>query len=185
VQTEDRLRELLRRADADAGPPPTVARDLPGRVLLRESRFRRRIALASSAAAAVFLVIGITTLWRANLPKAVADVERAEIVQLQHEADSQAKIARRVAELRQRDERLAVLRAAAARPDPVQRAQQQVDQTALTLLQQGDHLYRDLGLPQPAADSYRRTVRLFPQTRWAGLAQQRLHEMATEKGDML
>jgi hypothetical protein len=184
VNSEHKLRELLHQADADAGPPPLGHR-LPERVLLRELRTRRGIALASSAAAAIFLAIGVTTLWRANMPGQPVGVRPTDIMRLQRAADSRASIARRIAELRQRDERLAALQAEAARPDPVQRAQLEVDQTALTLLQQGDHLYRELGLDRPAADSYHRAVRLFPQTRWAAVAQQRLAEMTKEKGDTL
>jgi hypothetical protein len=187
----DPLQELLRRADADAGPVPRLRADLPGRVMSRARRAQERTALAGSVAAALLLAIGVMTFLRTTAPSepaAVEAVERrltADVAALQREADSRATIARRFAELRERDERLAALQAEATRPDPVQRAQQEVDQTAFVLLQQGDHLYRDLGLKERAADSYRRTARLFPETRWAGLARQRLEEMETDKGDTL
>lgn len=187
----DQLQDLLRRADAEAGPPPRLPSDLPARVLSRARRAQERTGLAGSVAAALLLAIGVATFLRATAPSepaAVEAVERrltADVAALEREADSRATVARRFAELRTRDERLAALQAAAARPDPVQRAEQEVDQTAFVLLQQGDHLYRDLGLKEPAADSYRRTARLFPQTRWAGLANERLTEMETDKGDTL
>jgi hypothetical protein len=180
-----RLQELLRRADADAGPVPRTPSDLPGRVLARARRSWERAALVGNVAAAILLAVGVTIVLRATAPSPSGIVTVADVAGLQREADSRLAIARRTVELCARDERLAALRAEADRPDPVQRAQQEVDQTAFTLLQQGDHLYHDLGLKQPAADSYRRTVRLFPETRWAGLAEQRLKEMATEKGDTL
>jgi hypothetical protein len=183
VIAESRIRELLHQADADAAAPPALGRDLVARVLQRELRIWDRIGLATSAAAAVFLVIGVTILYRAGAPAGLVGAQSADIAQLEREADSRASVARRIEELRRRDKRLAALRAQIARPDPVQQAQKELDQTALTLLQQGDHLYRDLDLAQPAADSYRAAVRLFPQTRWAAMARQRLADMRPEKGD--
>jgi hypothetical protein len=187
----DRLQELLRRADADAGPVPRLPAGLARRVMSRARRAQERTALAGSVVAALLLAIGVMTFLRTTAPSGFGSgeaVERrltADVAGLQREADSRATVARRFAELRTRDERLAALQAEAARPDAVQRAEQEVDQTAFVLLQQGDHLYRDLGLKEPAADSYRRTAQLFPETRWAGLARQRLTEMETDKGDTL
>ena len=53
----------------------------------------------------------------------------------------------------------------------------QRDRAALTLLDHGDRLRRDLKEVDAALAAYRRTIELFPDTKWAAVAKQRIHEL--------
>ena len=192
----DRLSELLRQADAEVGKSPPLA-DLVGHVVRRHQGRRRRLQLAQSAAAilvmAVTLSVMLKTFDRMRTAAQSGAATRALVegrdraAESGHEwadADVRLALARRVAEIQRRDERMAVLQAELRRPDPRQVVRQEVDLAATVLVQQADHLYRDLGLKKPAAENYRQVVRLFPDTAPAAVARERLKQLDSEsKGD--
>lgn len=192
----DRLDELLREADAEVGPPAALRHDLAARVLGLHQRRARTAERVRNVAAVLVVIVGasvmIDTLGRLERwPKATsvavttqpATDWEAEWARLRDEADSCAAVARRMADIQQQQKRMAELQARLRRPDPRQVVRREVDLTATVLVQQADHMYRDLGLPRPAAENYRQVVRLFPDTAPAAVARQRLKEMETTEGD--
>jgi hypothetical protein len=196
--TRDTLESLLEQADQAAGPPPKMPQDLPQHVLrLSARRSTLRAANWGSVASAVVLAFGVVALVRGTRTGpgldrpdsgrqiAVHEEPAASVVGLQLEADSRLAVARRTRVLCERAARLAAAEAEAARPDPLLRVRAEVAQAARSLVQQGDHLHRELGLREPAADSYRQVLRLFPQTPSAALARQRLADMAAHEGETL
>ncbi len=199
--TSDRLEKLLRDADQAAGLPPRLPKDVPQRVLQHARPRWRSAANLGSAAAVVFLAAGVTILLRSTGPDllvrpinheaesaavaAAATAAKADIFRLEREADVRLAIVRRTGELKRRLDQRAALDAALRRPDPRQYVAAGLDQAALALLRQGDQLYEELGLRDPAVESYRQIVRLFPTTPTAMAARQRLREMDMPEGAVL
>lgn len=197
----DRLRELLRRADAAAGPPPPLPPDLAARVWWRAARQRQRWILAGSAAAAAALALALSLPPHSHAPSgalhragpapplpaprsSTAELE-GEIARLQAEATLRMAVAHRLIALRDHEERLAALVAVADRPDPARRAQVEADRAAIVLIQQGDHLRGTLRLPTAAAESYRCALRAFVGTPWADIARARLNAVENSEGEHL
>lgn len=193
------LGDLLRQADKAAGLPPVARRGLAGRVRRRAARSRQRVLTPSGIAALLMVAVGVSILLRldaarvdtrsaasgqAAIPSAahLAALED-EIGALSRAGDARLSVAHRLAALRDRDQRRARSRTAAELPDPVRVAADERDRAAFTLLRQGDALCRDLGLSQPAEQSYREVVRLFPGSRWASVARQRLAAMDCAPGE--
>jgi hypothetical protein len=191
--TKDRLEELLREADRMAAPPPPSPNNLAARAWRRAAaQSRRRMALCSAAAAALLLAIGLSyPFWSRRSPANLGGgnagtTPLAELtMQLGEEADWRQAVVRKTSVIRDQQSRLAALNELAAQPDSVRTAQREVEQAAGALFQQGDLLYREFGLPQRAAESYREVLRVFPTSTWAGLARERLAELKQSQGDVL
>lgn|GEM_PF-6727550 len=196
----DRLGELLRRADAEAGAADALPADLPARVLRLAATHRRRRVVFCAATAMALATAMTIAIHRTHVPtppsrpllgrntvvrSAPAENLQREIVHLQVQADLHLAVARRLIALREHQHRLAQLAPAAQQPDPVRQAAAQADRAAIVLIQQGDHLCVDLGLPAAAAESYRCALRAFAETPWAAVAQQRLHAIVHCRGDSL
>jgi hypothetical protein len=107
---------------------------------------------------------------------------RFEMDLLDLEAKARTEGARRLAAALRRQDRVAALRANIA-PDPRVQIRQQIDGAAFTLLSQGDRLYRELALREPAAAAYREVIRLFPESCWAAVAEQRLAHLEQKRGE--
>ena len=205
--TSDPLQELLRRADAAAGGPAPLPGVLPDRVRRLAERRRRRNVAGGAVVAAMFATFSATWLLssgtvsrpegqtetaargsgtRAAPSGAVApDTQRllTEIASLRAEGDLRMQIVERTRAIRQREIRLAALERELTRPDPVELARAEVEQSAATLVHQAERLHRALNLRAAAIDSYHRTIRLFPQTRSAQVARARLSELGVKQGD--
>lgn len=180
----DPLERLLRETDADVGPAPRMPDDLVAWVLRRSRvRARRRVAVRSAAAMIVLAAGASTVLWQRGVPPTVAKIPAnpahlaAQAGQLEAEADWRLVVVRRTSEIQDQQARIAELNRQAAQPDPVLAANREVERAAGTLFQQGDVLYRELGLRARAADSYREVLRLFPTSACAALARERLTEL--------
>ncbi len=194
----DPLKKLLQQADALAGSPPAMPGDLVERVR-RLAVGRRRVRVGINAAAAILLAVGITLLWSqastplrpASEPQVVdsgppqPDVEaiKAEIERLHREADIRLAVVRRTQEILEEMRRFEELKKQPALPDAVANARREVDKAAYVLVSQADRMCRKLDLCDSAAVKYRRVVDLFPDSRWATVARQRLSELET-KGDV-
>ncbi len=197
----DPLRELLKRADADAGPPPALPGDLATRVLRRAARRRRRMFLVSGVAAAALLALAVSLPRLARYPGLrVTDLEplpretaplgsdvklRSEIARLEAEAEMRLAVARRMVLLLEHANRTAARTAATARPDPAGNIRRQADQAAIVLMQQGDRLFQELHLPGAAERMYRCALRAFADTPWADVARQRLEAIQKSAGEHL
>ena len=196
--SSDPLKQLLRRADALAGNPPEMPGDLAQRVRTLAVR-RRRVRVSINAAAAIVLAVGMTLLWSqastplrsANEPLVVeteparpgVEEIRAEIERLHREADMRLAVVRRTQEILEEMRRFEELKKHPPLPDAVANARREVDKAAYVLVSQADRMCRKLDLCDSAAVKYRRVVDLFPDSRWATVARQRLSDLET-KGDV-
>ncbi|MBN2582921.1 MAG: hypothetical protein JXL80_07630 [Planctomycetes bacterium] len=182
---DDGLGQLLRQTDAATATPDTAA-DLADRVRGRDRIRRARRALAGrlAAAAAVLIVVGVgafyATLHRGaetgNGGEAAASAEmlQARIAAL----DSDARVAMSCAAAIERAERRSRgrrrLELLTARPDPLEVAQRNLDAAAFMAVYHADGLARDDRTRAEAIRTYQEVIRLFPETRWAAVARQRL-----------
>jgi len=184
----DRLGKLLRDVDAEQ-PLRVGANDLAARI---RQRARRRASMVRGfVAAGLLMAIGGAAFWYASLPNAPSRVivlatppttttvpAPVDVAQLQHEfarfnaeAELHEQTARRI---------LARERAGATVPevpDAKQVLTAQVERSALTLVNRGDSLLQDPGAKGKAAESFKRVLELFPQSRGAALARERLNQI--------
>ncbi|MHC4574679.1 MAG: tetratricopeptide repeat protein [Planctomycetota bacterium] len=181
--TEDKIRSLLQRADKVAGPPARPPANLTAAVRRRAHRRRKRNLVASVAAAATILIaVGVWSLAtrtteRRSEQERIASLE-AQLHQLQARADATLNLIKEVLEREQQQRRLAELQAKLASiGDPLEEVQEQVEKTAFILVYQADRMYLELDQKDSAVRTYRRVVELFPQTRSADTAKQRLSEI--------
>jgi hypothetical protein len=173
--TEGRLAELLRVADA---PPPTEVADLARRVRgAAQTRARRR-----QVAAATLTLIGVAvgaTFWmtrehpRVAAPPlaraARAPVSPTTVARLKSEAQVHSTVATAV-HARELRRRLSV-------PDAAATVELERDKAALAMLDHAERLRRDLRQVDAALATYRRTAELFPGTRWAAVAKERIEQI--------
>jgi hypothetical protein len=198
---EDPIKRLLRKADLAAGPPNPQG-DLVEKVF-RLAR-RREAVTRWAVAAGIVLALGAglmvrmagpggkqrpqdqvaeaqrrppTTIDTAHRPPAdqtPAGRLRAEIASLRAEADSRASVVEHMLAAEQRRKSLARYRQRRAWPDPGEQVERQMDRAALAMVFQADRMSRQVELRAPAMAIYHRTIELFPESRWADVARQRL-----------
>ncbi len=192
--TRDHLRELLQDADAAASVPVGDDRELARgarMILRRRRRAQRRFAVACC------LLVGAAGLWWGR-PFSTVDPEQSDrLVQqapantplseirrrtLELEADAAMRLAERLMESQGRRARLASYRQQAAKPDPIRRVRLEAETTARLMVFQADELRNHSASVARAERAYRRTVELFPNTHWAGVARERLRETQQENG---
>lgn len=185
--TEDKIKNLLQKADQMAGAPAPVSVNLSAAV--RRRAHRRRIAtFAAPLAAAAVVIIGLG-VWSitTRTPKTTQDQIKIalledQIKQLQVRTDAALNLIQEVLEDERRQRRLDELEAQLASiPDPLEELQKQVDKTAFILVYQADRMYRELNQTDSAVEAYNRVIALFPQNRWAKVARQRLAEIENRK----
>jgi len=192
--TRDSLTDLLHRADAAASAPALGGLDLARgarSILRRRRRTRRRVA------GACCVILGAAGLWW-GLPTSTVTPERGDrLVQrtpksaptaeirhriLELEADAAMRLASRLMDGEQRRVKLAAYRRQAATPDPIRRVRLEAEATARMMVFQADQLRAHAASAARASRAYRRTVELFPNTHWAGVAQERLAESEQKNG---
>jgi hypothetical protein len=190
--TEDKIKNLLQRADQTAGGPAPVSIDLSA---VRRSASRRHIINLAARIATAAVVLFALGIWSFSVKK-TRDRQRiialeAEIKQLKVQTDATLKLVREVLENDRRERRLGELRTQLANiPDPLEETQKQVDKTAFILVYQANRMYSELDQKDSAVRAYNRVIELFPQSRWAEVARQRLSEIQNEqtnksKGDLI
>ncbi|HIJ53053.1 MAG TPA: hypothetical protein HPP66_07850 [Planctomycetes bacterium] len=190
--TEDKIKNLLQKADQTAGGPAPVSIDLSA---FRRRANRRHVAnLAVRIAAAAVVVTALGT-WSYTAKK-TRDQQRivaleTQIKQLQTQTDATLNLIREVLEEDRKQRRLNELQAQlASYPDPLEEIQKQVDKTAFILVYQANRMYRELDQKNSAIRAYNRVIELFPQSRWAEVARQRISEIKNNqhnnsKGDLI
>jgi hypothetical protein len=191
--TEDKIKNLLQKADQMAGAPAPVSANLSAAVSRRAHR--RRIATFAAPLAAAAVVIIVLGIWglKINFGEKTDEQRRAsQIKQSQARSDASLKLPPEVIENEPRQQRLDELEAQLASiPDPIEEIQKQVDKTAFILVCQADRMYRELDLKASAIQTYKRVIKLFGQTQWAEVARNRLAEIKNNqnkkdsKGDLL
>ncbi|KPK77145.1 MAG: hypothetical protein AMJ79_04275 [Phycisphaerae bacterium SM23_30] len=109
------------------------------------------------------------------------------LVQLQAEAETQMLVVRQLRAWERQQARLAELeRQLAAIPDPLEEVRRQVEQAAYTMVYHADLKYNKLNLKDSAIQDFQRVIKLYPQTRWAQVAQNKLSEIRyNRKGALL
>ena len=186
----DSLAELLKATDSAFGPLPPPS-DLAGVVRRRaKRRGRQRVAgsvvvlIASLGIAALLLRHPEPPLIVVIQPPAPSATDPRELEtqlrQLRAQADTEHATLerwRRSRDSRRRLERVhAALHASTPSPDVVAVER---ERAALILLDHADRLRRELKEEEAARAAYRRTIELFPDTRWAAVARQRMEQTPT------
>lgn len=177
--TEDKIQDLLRDADRTLGPPVPVSVELS--VIYDRAKKRQLARLATSLGAGVVLIAvgfcALTAVDKSREKERIAALQM-QVKQLQVRTDATLKLIEEVLESERRQRQLDKLYAELASiPDPLEEIQTQVDKTGFILVYQADQMYREFKLIDSASRMYRRVIELFPQSRWAAVARQRLSEI--------
>jgi tetratricopeptide (TPR) repeat protein len=184
--TKDRIENLLQTADQMAGPAKLVSANLTAAVR-RRARRRRTIRIAGPIAAAVaaLAAVGIwslatTTTETPQDQTRLVSIE-TQLAQLQARTDATLKLIQEVLEEERQQRRLAELQAKLANiRDPLEEVQEQIEKTAFILVYQADRMYQQRNQRDSAVATYNRVIELFPQTRSAQTAKQRLSEIQND-----
>ncbi|MHC4706853.1 MAG: tetratricopeptide repeat protein [Planctomycetota bacterium] len=177
---EDKIKSLLQKADRIAGQPAHVPANLAADVR-RRAKQRRFVRLAAplAAAAMVLIAFGIYQLVDTNGGGTNEEIRHAalnaEVEQLRAQTDATLKLVREVIENQRRRSQLQALEAKLASiPDPLEQMQRQADKTAFILVYQANQMYEELDRKDSAIQTYNRVIELFPQSKWAEVARERL-----------
>jgi hypothetical protein len=183
------LEQLLREADAAAGPPPEGEVNLSERVrsIARRRGRQARVAGATSAAALVLMACGYYALHPpaalpivhhdAALAPSSTDMART-LASLDAEADARMALVERMLAAEQRQQQQQQQRMHQTRgPDPLLAVRREQDKAAYMLVYEADRLGRRADERMRAAEEYRRVLALFPETHWASVARDRLAEL--------
>jgi hypothetical protein len=191
--TEDKIKNLLYEADRTAGGPVPLSANLAG--VVRRRAGRRQTANLAFRVAAAAVVLSAFGIWSFTVKK-IRDRQRIvalemQIKQLKTQTDATLNLIREVLEEERKQRRLNELRAQlTSYSDPLEEIQKQVDKTAFILVYQANRMYRELDQKDSAIKAYKRVIELFPQSRWAEEARQRLTEINNNqhnnsKGDLI
>jgi len=198
---QDSLDGLLREADAAAPPPPVPQPGLAERVRRRrQAHVRRQLAAAVVALPAAALALSLALpparktppngdvaqlnatepANRRRVPTRATDDPQAltaEVLRLKSEAAIRLSVVEGLQKRHARREieaRVAELESRGLAPDS---AGLERDKAALTLIDHGDRLRKDFQAVDEALAAYRRAIELFPDTRWAAVAKQRIDSL--------
>ncbi len=180
--TEDKLKNLLEKADQTAGRPKPIQVDLS--VIRRRASRRHLVNIAAPLAAAAVLLIAVG-IWNlpTKTPEAIPEQDKtasleSQIKRLQASTDAAINLIHEVLEEERQQNRLEKLEAQLASiPDSLEEVQQQVDKTAFILVYQADRMYRELNQTESAVETYKRVIKLFPENQWAQVARERLAQI--------
>ncbi len=181
--TEDKIQNLLQKADQIAGPPDSVRVNLSD-IRRRVKRRYLKYSIAPLSTAAVLLIAAGILYFITKTPETIPEQDKkivsleSQIKKLQASTDTAINLIHQVLEQERRQSRLDELEAQLANiPDPLEEIQQQVDKTAFILIYQADRLYRELNQTESAVETYKRVIELFPENQWAQVARERLAQI--------
>jgi len=184
--TEYKIKKLLQEADQTAGRPASVYVNLSA--VRRRANRRRFVNLAApiGAAAVVLIAVGTWSLTTRTTEKTQEQEKlisfETRIKRLQASTDATTNLIHEVLENERKQNQLEQLNAQLASiPDPLEEISKQVDKTAFILVYQADRLYSELNQTDSAVQTYNRVIELFPENRWAKVAQQRITEIENKK----
>jgi len=195
--TRDKIQNLLQNADRMAGPPRPVSVGLQS-VARRHvhHRHHRNIIASLSAAAVIIFSLGAwqwtAKLGRINEQKRVAKMQ-TDMQLLRAQTDATLRVVNELLERQKQQQRIAELRAKlAAIDDPLEKVKEQIEKTAFIIVYQADKKWQRPSQRAAAIADYKTVLRLFPDTRSAEQAKQRLAQIQnnstipnTLKGDTL
>jgi len=178
-----------------AGPPGPVSVGLESITRRHVHRHRKVIASLSIAAAIIFIVGAwqwTANVGRINEQKRIAKMQ-TDMQLLRAQTDATLKVINKLLEYQQRQQRIAKLKAKlAAMDDPLEKVKEQIETTAFIIVYYADKKLQRPGQKADAIEDYKTVLRLFPETRSAEKAKQRLAEIQnnsttpnTLKGDTL
>lgn len=178
---DERLRELLRCADADSAGPsamPELAQRVRG--LARRRRMVRAVGVV--ALIVVGAVVAMVQLNRPSAPLAQdptidPSVADQRLAVLQTEAEYHSALAERMWEAETQARRVARAERIVATVSPLRQIEREMDRAAMLAIQDADRMLRELNQHEEAAAEYRRTIELFPQSHWAAVAKNRLERI--------
>jgi hypothetical protein len=180
----DELQHLLRRADTSAPPPAFETASPAGLAAKVHKRFVRRRAVRTTALAlATIALVAAAMIPSVRKPHSpivagptAPTLSPAELNQrtasLSLEADLHTLTAAKLAAPKPSARKATLL----TLHDPSSDMQLQRDRAALILVYEANQHVREKR-PADAIATYRRTVELFPQSRWADVARQKLKEI--------
>jgi cell division protein FtsB len=184
---EDRIKDLLQEADRIAGVPEQVSID---KGIIRRRAHKRYLVrtivpLTATAAAIIFAISVWSLLFRTTKPiggnNEIAKLQ-AQVKYLQARTDATLKLVQEMLQKEQKQRELEALQAQLESiSDPREEIRQQVERTALILVFQADKMYREPGQKNSAIQTYSRVIELFPQSRWAKVARQRLADIQNKE----
>ena len=111
------------------------------------------------------------------------DQLRDEVDRLLAEADETMAVVKTMMQYEQQRKRLARIKRTIPPTDPLQHMRLQIDQTGFILVRQADQMVIEFNVPAVAMASYRQVISLFPETRWADIARERLSILLQSQGD--
>ena len=181
--TEDKIKNLLQKADQMAARPTPVSANLAAAVRRRADHRRiTNIAVPIAAAAMLLIACGVWHL-STKTDQTTRDKDKiasleTQIQQLQARTDATLKLIQEVLDRQRQQRRLNQLEAKLASiPDPLEEIREQVDTAAFYIVYQADRKFNELNLKDSAIADYRRVIELFPQTQSAEVARKRLENI--------
>ena len=186
---DDEIKELLNSADAAAGPVSYGSISAAGIRARARGRRIRLFAFPLTAAAVVFLGVGVHLLHRPAPESATNDADRIvaleeQIKQLQAQSAETQRLVREVLAAEHQKSRIEALEAElASMRDPAEEMRQQTNEAAYRLLYQADRFYQELNQRQSAIETYEQVIRVFPDSPWAEEARDRLAEIRTHRAN--
>ncbi|MBN1362900.1 MAG: hypothetical protein JW993_20040 [Sedimentisphaerales bacterium] len=186
---DDRIKALLESTDRVAGRPSYGPLGVAS--VRRQARRRQVKTLALPAVAVLLLGFGawsVRTLTPEPAPRhdeRIATLEE-QVRQLQAQSEAALALVQEVLAQERQRERLDALEAELASiRDPREELRRQADRTAFTLVYQADRFYRELNQAQSAIEAYEQVIRLFPESRWADEARERLAKIKANGNDRI
>lgn len=182
---EDKIIDVLQEADQTASTLAPVSANLADSVR-RRARKRHFRNIAAPVAATAMMLIALSIWQLTTEPGQTQEQERivaleARLQQLQARTDATLELIQEVLENDRRQHRLEELEAKLASiPDPLKEIQEQIDKTAFILCYQAARMYREFNQKDSAVKTYNRVVELFPHSRSAEVAKQRLSEIQND-----
>lgn len=176
---DERLKELLRQADADVKLGSFDTRALGDGVQRRLYR-RKQIRYYSIAAAAVIMIVCMLSVQhdRSSRRREQVALLQADLQRLKAECEqTQTILQEMLANQKQQDAAIKQRYQIVSQGDVMDR---QLDETAFILVYQADRLIEKYGNRDVAAEYYRRVIDCFGQTPSAQTARQRLINIDSE-----
>ena len=187
---EDKLKNLLQKADQNVGHPTPVEVNVSA---IRQRAKRRQIYRIVYPAAAAAIVILIVSIWSLSGKRTEPVKEQTQVVkndievkikQLQVSTDETINLIHEIMEQEEKQRRINKLEEELAEiPDPLEEINEQLDRTAFILVYSADRMYNELNLTDSAIETYKRVIKLFPDNQWAKVARERLEEIKNKRNN--
>lgn len=180
---QEKIESLLQQADRMAGPPGPVSVGLQS-ITRRHVHRRRKVVACLSIAAAIIFIAGAwqwtVKVGRINEQKRVAAME-TDLQLLRAQTNATLKVVNELLERQRRQQRIDELRAKlAAIEDPLEKVNEEIEKTAFIIVYYADKKWQRPSQRAAAIEDYKSVLRLFPDTRSAEKAKQRLGEIENQ-----